>query len=65
MNVSVISHNKIPNCYYQKDSPNGFTQDIRLATRFNTDEERCAGLKELMTRYPQIKYGSIIYTYIA
>ena len=64
MNVSVIAHNKIPNLFYKKESSNGFTRNIMDATRYHTDDERCAGLKELMQRYPKVKIGSVIYTYI-
>jgi len=60
----VFAHPQIENLFYCKESPQGMTQNIAAATKYVGGLARENGITELMERFPKIKQGQLIYTYI-
>jgi len=60
----VIAHAIVQNLFYKADSPNGMTQDIRLATQYPDVNTRMAGLQEIYDRYPKANCKQLIFMYL-
>jgi len=60
----VFAHPKLNNLFYCSRHSQGMTQNIAEADRFVGAKARIDGVSSMLQRFPNIKRGQVLFTYL-